>query len=60
MEKTPLTKLNIYPVVYRKDTDGNIVLDTHGNKIIDKSYQEINMNDDYDIIVQYISLTEIK
>lgn len=48
----PLSKINIYPVVYAKDTNNNILLDTNGNKIIEKNYQEVSINDDYTIITK--------
>lgn len=57
MSDTPLSKIVIYPVVYEKDTNGNFVLDTNGNKIIEKTYQEISIEDDYTIITN-ITISE--
>lgn len=40
-------KIEIYPVIYQKDTDGDYVLDTDGNKIIVKNWPEVSAFDDY-------------
>jgi uncharacterized protein YqkB len=57
MSDTPLSKIVIYPVVYKKDTNGDFILDTNGNKIIEKTYQEISIEDDYTIITN-ITISE--
>ena len=50
-----LSKIIIYPVVYAKDTNGDILLDTDGNKIIEKNYRDVSPDDDYVIITEIIS-----
>lgn len=46
----PIEKINIKPVVYLKDTNGDYVLDTSDNKIIDKIGTEVSPYDDYEIL----------
>jgi hypothetical protein len=36
-------------IVYLKDTDGDYVLDTDGEKIVVKTYSQVKPTDDYDV-----------
>lgn len=54
-EPSRLSKVIVYPVVYEKDTDGNFILDTSGNKIIEKNYLDVSIDDDYTIITEIIT-----
>ena len=47
-----LSKIIVYPVVYKKDTNGNILKDENGIKIIDKPFKQVNISDDYKIITE--------
>lgn len=50
-----LSKIIVYPIVYEKNTDGNFILDTNGNKIIEKNYLDVSIDDDYTIITEIIT-----
>lgn len=50
MKQSKYSKIKVYAVLYEKDTNGNFVLDSNGEKIIIKSYDEINSSDNYTII----------
>jgi len=52
----PASNINIKPVVYLKDTDGNYVLDTNNKKIIEKIGTEVSPYDEYEyqvLITEY-------
>ena len=51
----PASNINIKPVIYIKDTNGNYELDTNGKKIIDKIGNEVSPYDDYEY---FITITE--
>lgn len=53
--------IHVEPIVYLKDTNGDYVLDTDGNKIIVKSGTEVSANDDYEtktVITEYYTWTD--
>jgi hypothetical protein len=50
MKQSKYSKIKVYAVLYEKDTNGKFVLDSNGEKIIIKSYDEINSSDNYTII----------
>lgn len=52
----PASNINIKPVIYLKDTDGNYVLDTNNKKIIEKIGTEVSPYDEYEyqvLITEY-------
>lgn len=50
MANISYSKIIVYPVVYEKDSNGDYVLDTNGNKIIIKNYLDVNPSDDYNVV----------
>jgi|LauGreDrversion4_2_1035121.scaffolds.fasta_scaffold466853_3 hypothetical protein len=42
-------KIEIYPVIYEKNTNDEYVLDTNGDKIILKNWPEVSATDDYEV-----------
>lgn len=50
-----LINVHIEAVVYQKNSDGEYVLDTNGDKIIIKNYTTVTPADDYD---QKVTITE--
>lgn len=44
-------KINIKPIIYDRDTNGDIVIDNDGNKVVLKEYTNIKSNDDYDYLI---------
>lgn len=51
-----LANIHIEPVVYSKDTNGDYILDTNGDKIEIKTGTQVVPSDDYDfktIITEY-------
>lgn len=46
-----ILNVHIEAVVYQKDSDGEYVLDTNGDKIIIKNYTTVSPADDYDLKV---------
>jgi len=52
-----LININIKPILYEKDEDGNYVIDTNGNKVVIKTYLQVKPTDNYDYI---ITTTEYK
>lgn len=51
------SKIEVYVTLYDKDTNSEYILDTNGNKIILKTWENVNINDDYDIVVDITSYT---
>ena len=51
----PASNINIKPVIYLKNTNGEYERDSNGNKIIDKIGTEVSPYDDYDY---FITITE--
>jgi len=47
-----LANINIKPIVYERDTNGDIVIDTNGNKIIIKQYPNVLATDNYDYKIE--------
>lgn len=50
MAKKLFSKITIYPVVYQRDTSLEFILDTNGNKIIEKDYPVVLSRDNYSIL----------
>ena len=50
MKRSQYSKIEVYAVLYEKDTNGNYILDSNGNKILIKPYTEILASDDYTIV----------
>ena len=44
-------KINIKTIIYDRDTNGDIVIDNEGNKVVLKTYTNITSNDEYDYLV---------
>lgn len=51
------SKIEVYVTLYDKDTNSEYILDTNGNKIILKTWENVTINDDYDIVVDITSYT---
>lgn len=51
------SKIEVYVTLYDKDTDSQYILDTNGNKIILKTWENVTIDDDYDIVVDITSYT---
>lgn len=45
------SKIEVYVVVYDKDTNSDYILDTNGDKIIIKNWPDVKVDDDYEIVV---------
>jgi len=44
-------KIEVYAVLYDKDTNSDYILNTNGDKIILKDWPEVSIDDSYDIVV---------
>lgn len=51
------SKIEVYVTLYDKDTNSEYILDTNGNKIILKTWENVTVDDDYDIVVDITSYT---
>ena len=51
------SKIEVYVTLYDKDTDSQYILDTNGNKIILKTWENVTIDDDYNIVVDITSYT---
>lgn len=49
---TRLANINIKPVIYERDTNGDIVIDTNGEAVVLTNYMDIKPDDDYDYKVE--------
>ena len=47
-----LVNINIKPIVYEKDSNGDFVIDTNGNKTVEKTYPNVKSTDDYDYKIE--------
>lgn len=47
----PVCNINIKPVIYTKDTNGDYLLDSNNDKIIEKIGNEVSPYDKYDYII---------
>jgi len=45
-------KIRVRPVIFERDTNGDLVLDQNFKKIIQKQTNEINSTDPYDYLVE--------
>lgn len=43
-----IININIKPIVYKKDSNGDYVIDTDGNKIVETAYPNVKCTDNYD------------
>jgi flagellar basal body rod protein FlgG len=52
-------QITVRPILYEKDTNGEYVLDTNGNKIvIEDDYLKITSTDDYDTVTTIVEFFE--
>ena len=51
------SKIEVYVTLYDKDTNSEYILDENGNKIILKTWENVTIDDDYDIVVDITSYT---
>lgn len=51
----PASNINIKPVIFEKDTEGNYILDSENKKIINKIGNDVSPYDDYEY---QITITE--
>jgi hypothetical protein len=45
-----IVSMAFYPVVYQTNTNNDFVLDTDGNKVVDKGQNEVSSTDDYSFV----------
>jgi uncharacterized protein YqkB len=45
------SKIEVYPVVYDKDTNSQYILDSNGDKVIIKNWEDVTLDDNYEIVV---------
>ena len=46
------SKVKVYAAVFEKDSDGNYILDTNGDRIMIKNYTTTKSDDDYTIVTE--------
>jgi hypothetical protein len=52
-----IVNINIKPIVYEKDTDGEYVIDINGDKQVLIAYPNVKLNDSYEykiVITEFI------
>lgn len=47
-----LVNINIKPIVYEKDSNGDYVIDTNDNKVVEKAYPNVKSTDNYDYKIE--------
>jgi hypothetical protein len=47
-----LVNINIKPIVYEKNSNGDYVIDTNGDKIVEIAYPNVKSTDDYDYKIE--------
>lgn len=47
-----VANINIKPIVYEKDSNGDFVIDTNGNKVVEKTYPNVKSTDNYDYKIE--------
>lgn len=52
MKEPMYSKVKVYAAVFEKDSDGNYILDTNGDRILIKNYTTTKSNDDYTIVTE--------
>lgn len=52
MKEPMYSKVKVYAAVFEKDSDGNYILDTNGDRIMIKNYTTTKSNDDYTIVTE--------
>jgi hypothetical protein len=57
----PVANINIKPVVYQKDTEGNYIFDTNEQKSILKIGNEVSAFDEYEFLItitEYFNISQ--
>ena len=52
MKEPMYSKVKVYAAVFEKDSDGNYILDTNGDRIMIKNYPTTKSDDDYTIVTE--------
>jgi hypothetical protein len=52
MKEPMYSKVKVYAAVFEKDSDGNYILDTNGDRIMIKNYTTTKSDDDYTIVTE--------
>lgn len=52
MKEPMYSKVKVYVAVFERDSDGEYVLDTNGDRIMIKNYTTTKSDDDYTIVTE--------